>query len=330
MKTLLKLVVFLLALCIGLTACGSTDTPAPVYSDPTDPTEIVRDYGELTILFTGDIRNVFAGDEIQSHIGYAALAAYRDALKKDGRHVILLDGGNAMSNEGAGAVEQGKTLAGIIDSVGYDFRVVGGDELSYGMDAFLKLTDEMESCTYLSANLVTEQTGEPVFQPHAIVECDGIRVGIVAITSPTARDTLDDSRYGFSQGSQKEDFFSAVQNAINGAVDAGADYVVAIGNLGTNPDDTPWTSAEVIANTTGLSLFLDCGSGSVLEGATVRDLDNYEIPVCAAGSDFAYVGKITLNLNDGSSKVELLQALTGEDKSIAKAAGALSQALENE
>lgn len=328
MRKFRNLFAFALAACLILAGCGGEE-PAPVYTYPTEPTQQPQDLGEVTILFTGKAQNVFEQNETRGEIGYAALAAYRDMLEDDDQTVILVDGGGAFSNQAAGAVKNGRTLADLIGSVGYDIRVPGRDEMTYGIEAFVSLTEKMENGTYLSCNLV-DGAGETVFEPYVILECGAVKVGFVGITTPRAAETLEDDAYGFGQGSSKDDFYAAIQDAIDAAGDAGAEYVIAVGNLGTDPMDTPWTSAEVIANTTGLSAFLDSGSGAVREGNPVQDLDNYEIPVCSVGSAFNYVGKITLDLNDGSVEVELLTELEDEDKTIAQAAADLAEELKKE
>lgn len=326
MRRVRNLLIFALAACLLLGGCGGEE-PSPVYTQPTEESREFQDLGALTILFTGDIQNVFAGNKNRGEIGYAALAAYREALEDEGHTVVLIDGGNAFFKNGPGAVKNGKTLAQLIGAVGYDIRVPGEAEFSYGMKECQALMEEMKDSSYISCNLVNA-TGATVFDPYVIVDCGGIKVGFVGITTPHAADTLGDEGYSFSQGFSKDDFYSAVQDAIDAASDAGAEYIIAVGNLGTDPMDTHWTSAEVIANTTGLSAFLDSRSGGVLEGETVKDLDNYEIPVCAPGSEFAYVGRITLDLNDGTVAVELLTKLEDEDSRIAKSAADLMKDLD--
>ena len=325
MRKLRNLFVLCLAACLLLTACSGGDTPAPVYTDPPEETREAKDLGEVTVLFTGNVQNVFEKNEIRGEIGYAAVAAYRKSLEDDDRRVILVDGGNAIVHENAGAVKKGKTLAELIGSVGYDVRVVGETELTYGVTDFQALTEKMDGCAHLSCNLV-DGAGELVFAGYEIIECGDVKVGFVGITTPHAVDTLNDEAYGFCQGTSKEEFFAAVQDVIDAASNAGAEYVIAVGALGTDPLDSPWTCAEIIANSTGLTAFLDCGGG-VLEGETVTDLDNYEIPVCAVGAEFNYLGEITLNLNDGSMEVELLTELGEENSTVAKAAADLAKEL---
>lgn len=314
MRKLRNVCVAVLAACLLLSACG-TEEPAPVYDTPTEESRTVRDFGKLTILFTADLNNVFAQDTVQGSIGYAALAEYRDQLEDAGHTVVLIDGGDAFSNEGAGLIKDGKTLADLIGAVEYDIRVPGEGEFSFGKDRFLSLSDHMADCTYISCNWM-DSTGAAVLDSYVIVECGSIKIGFVGITTPYAADALASDGFDFCQGSRRQDFYDAIQDAIDEASDAGADYVIAVGHLGTDPMDTPWTSAEVIANTTGLTAFLDSHSGAVLEGNTVKDLDNYEIPVCAVGSDFWYVGQITLDLNDGTVEVELLTDLKDQDKTV--------------
>lgn len=305
-----SILLLIAVLCLSLVAC--TDDGDSGVQETTLPgeTEAPVIEGELVILFTGDVNGVFQSYDGPGHIGYAALAEYRDQLEDEGYTVVLIDGGDAYS---AGD-EYAQNLQEIIDAVGYDIRVPGEQELAGGVDKFLELTEESRA-VYLGCNLIDGETGGIALDAYTIVDCGEFSVGFVGITTPKA-DT------------DAQVFYDTVQQAIDDAADAGAAYVVAVGHLGTDPTDSPWTSAEVIANTTGLCAFLDCHSGSLLEGNIVTDMDDFEIPVCAVGSEFCYVGRIDLDLGTGTAEVELLDILDGEDSRVKVLADDLSAAME--
>ena len=69
-----------------------------------------------------------------------------------------------------------------------------------------------------------------------------------------------------------------------GAREAGADYVVAMAHLGDEISCSPWTSSEVIANTTGIDALLDGHAHSLLEQEAVQNAAGED--VLALGSDY--------------------------------------------
>lgn len=305
MRKSLSLLLLIAVLCLCFAGCGN-DTVEPVQTtlpEETDPPVIE---GELVILFTGSNNSVFQSDDGPGHIGYAALTAYREQLEKEGYTVVLIDGGDAYN---AGD-EYAPDLQEIIDAAGYDIRVPGDQELAQGVDRFLELT-ELSDAAYIDCDL----SGDAQLDAYTIVECGEFSVGFVGITAP--EEDVDPT-----------EFYDTFQQAIDDAADAGADYVVAVGHLGTDPGDSPWTSTEVIANTTGLCAFLDCHSGGLLDGDIVTDMDDFEIPVCAVGSDFCYVGRIDLDLGAGTVEVEILEDFEDEDSQVKALAEDLAAAME--
>lgn len=282
---------------------------------PDETTIPVVVLGELVILFTGELKNIYGSDTAQGQLGYAALAEYRDQLEDEGYDVILIDGGESLGREGAAVFENGNALWDIVNATAYNIRVPGVLELSEGVEALEERSEQLTGCTYVSCNLIDVTSGSALFDPYAIVDVGDLKIGFVGITSPAAAEYVNDD-YDLCQGSEGTELYDAVQQAIDDATDAGAEYVIAVGNLGTDPGDSPWTSSEIIANTTGIVAFLNCGSGSVIEGNVVADKDDFEIPVCAVGSEFNYVGCVELNLNDGTATVTLLDELDEEDRQI--------------
>lgn len=303
-------------LLLGLIGCGTEDTAPQTTAqpDPTDKTAV--DLGELVVLYTSDLNGIYAREEARGRIGYSALAAYAAELEDAGHTVVLIDGGDAFEG---GSVD----LMEIADTAGYDIRVPGELELAQGVGTLLN-TAEDAGAVYICCNLIDQTTGDPVFEPYTMVMVGDVQVAFVGITTPAAE---VDGNYDLCGGADPQAFYDRVQQAVDGAADAGADYVIAVGHLGTDMADSPWTSVEIIANTTGLAAFLDGHSGAVLEGYAVTDKDDFEIPVCAVGSEFCYVGRVNLYLNDGTVNMVLLNALDGENSKVQKLVDELTEAM---
>ena len=67
------------------------------------------------------------------------------------------------------------------------------------------------------------------------------------------------------------EFYGKMQEAVNEMKSKGADYIVALGHLGDEGITDGWSSRELIANTTGIDLFLDGHAHSFLSGDTVKN-----------------------------------------------------------
>lgn len=108
------------------------------------------------------------------------------------------------------------------------------------MDTFFMLTENADF-PYLSANFTDLETGEKPFDGYTIIETDEAKIGFVGITTP---ETPTSSRpsyfmndngeyiYGFCGGGGGSELYAAVQEAVDGALSDGADYIVVLGHMG--------------------------------------------------------------------------------------------------
>ena len=97
-----------------------------------------------------------------------------------------------------------------------------------------------------------------------------------------------------------------MQNAID-AASAEADYVIALGHLGVDESSQPWTSREVIANTTGLDAFIDGHSHTTIPMEEVTDEGGNTVILTQTGSYLDAVGQMTIAA-DGTITTQLLTA----------------------
>ena len=241
-----KLLAVLLALTMLLGVSALAEESAPLFQQ------------DVMILFTSDVH---CG--IESNFGYAGLAMVRDAYKNAGYHVLLVDNGDSIQGEPVGTMTTGEANVKLMNAVGYDIATMGNHEFDYGMDRFFELS-KMANFPYISCNF--NKGGELQFAPYVIKEFDGVKIAFVGITTPKTltsstpkyfQDENGNFIYGFFEDETGEGLYNAVQKAVDDARAEGASIVIAMAHLGNEAECSPYTYADVIANTTGIDALLD-------------------------------------------------------------------------
>ena len=289
MKRIFGLVLALLVLLTGA-ACAESAEPA-----------LAQD---VVVLFTSDVH---CG--IDQGFGYAGLVAVRESMEAAGNHVLLVDNGDAIQGEPIGTMTTGEAIIDLMNAVGYDIAVPGNHEFDYGMDRFLELTGKA-NFPYISANF--NKDGELVFVPYVIREFDGVKIAVVGVTTPKTltsstpkyfQDEDGNFVYGFMQDETGEKLYAAVQSAVDAARAEGAAYVVVLGHLGNEDACSPWTYADVIANTTGIDAFLD-GHSHDTDQVEMLNKDGETVLRSACGTKMAGVGCLRIG-KDGKLSTDL-------------------------
>lgn len=274
---------------------------------------------DAVILYTNDVH--CAIDD------YSYLAAYAAQLETEGYEVVIIDAGDAIQGEIIGTQTEGSAVIDIMNEVGYDYAVPGNHEFDYGMDVFLDLSsDDNSNFEYLCSNFIDLRTNENVFDSYEIIELNGEKIAILGITTPETytkstpayfQDENGTIIYGFSQNN----FYETIQNAIDSAKAEGAQRVIAVGHLGIEGTTEGWKSTDVIANTTGIDVFIDAHSHEVIQSAVYKNQLNEEVMLSSTGTKLAYFGCLTLN-EDGTEETELIVPETVNVDSSEEARGA--------
>ncbi|MCD8133839.1 MAG: bifunctional metallophosphatase/5'-nucleotidase [Clostridiales bacterium] len=262
----------------------------------------------VTILYTNDIHTYIDGD-----LTYSMVAAYRDSLDD----ALLVDAGDHLQGTAYGGMDNGESIIKIMNAAGYDLATLGNHEFDYGMEGALNAI-EWADFPYVSCNFYHVEdgvAGENVLDSYQVFEVNGIRIAFVGITTPESlskstpkyfQDEDGNFIYGIAGGTDGSELYAYVQEAIDAAAEE-ADYVIALGHLGVDPSSVPWTSEEVIANTTGLDAFIDGHSHTTMEAEYVTDLDGNEVLLTQTGCYFSALGEMTIS-SDGVITTELLTA----------------------
>ena len=273
---------------------------------------------DVVVLYTNDVHTYIdnnVGEGNENGLTYSKVAAYKDSLD----NALLVDAGDHIQGTAYGSMDKGATIIELMNAAGYDVATLGNHEFDYDMEGALAAI-EAADFPYVSCNFYHEENGvkgDNVLDSYVVFEVNGVKIAFVGITTPESftkstpayfQDDAGNYIYGIAGGEDGSELYEAVQAAID-AASAEADYVIGLGHLGVDPSSKPWTSEEVIANTTGLDAFIDGHSQTTMEMQEVADAEGNTVVLTQTGEYLNALGQMTISA-DGTITTQLL---TGED-----------------
>lgn len=302
-----KYIAVLIAVCMVFALCACTvaevvttpePTPLPTPTPtPTPSPEPEPEYEPVYVLYTNDVH--CAAD---SGVGYDGITYVRQALRAIGGEVLLADCGDFVHGGLIGTLSDGAAVIDMMNRAGYDVAVPGNHEFGYGMNRFFELVN-MAEFPVVSANF-TDDSDALILAPYVIIERGGRRIAFVGATTPETfltanpRSFMDEEGnyvFGFCQDSDGQKLYDAVQSAVDAARYDGADTVIVLAHLGIELQSSPWTSGELITNTTGIDAVLDGHSHSVIEQEVVRNADGEEVILSSTGTGLQNLGCLVID-----------------------------------
>ena len=286
------------------------------------------DKADVTILYTNDVHTYI--DNKSPKPTYAAIAALKKSIEDTGRDVLLVDAGDHIQGTAYGSMDDGATIIELMNEAGYDLATPGNHEFDYGMARAKAIIKEADF-PYVSCNWVDLRTGLRVLPAVKLFPAGGKWIAFVGITTPESFTKSTPAYfmnakqtkyiYDILGGDDGRKLYDAVQKAIYKAKTLGADIIIGLGHLGVDPSSSPWTSEEVIANTTGFDAFIDGHSHTVMENKQVYDAAGKAVTLTQTGSYLANVGKMTI-AEDGAITTELISTADVSDAAVAATAEA--------
>ncbi|MDF7672070.1 bifunctional UDP-sugar hydrolase/5'-nucleotidase [Lactobacillus sp. ESL0701] len=153
---------------------------------------------KLVFLHSSDIHGYLLATDYQDSTNYKApfgLSRVASVIKAQqakygAENVIVTDAGDCLQGAPLASYVHAadtkialKEYTASYNTIGYDARVLGNHDFNYGQD-YLKYYLAQNTAPMLNANILNEQTGEPAFgQAYRIIEKQGIKVGIIGITT---------------------------------------------------------------------------------------------------------------------------------------------------
>ncbi|MBQ9988983.1 MAG: bifunctional metallophosphatase/5'-nucleotidase [Clostridia bacterium] len=275
---------WVLALCLFVLGCGA-NVPAPTNT------------ADIVILHTNDVHS-----RVDDNLGYAAVKTVKESEISAGNHVLLLDAGDALHGLPIANLSEGRDIVQIMNAVGYSAMVPGNHDFNYGTAMLLELSEEMDF-PLLSCNFLKGST--PVFTGHAVFEFEGVRVGVIGVSTPetaTKTNPLNVEGHTFSEA----DLVSVVQKSIRAAQKEGAQYIVLLTHLGLDEESKPFRTSDLVSQLTDVTVVIDGHSHTELpEGLTVQDKEGQNVLIAQTGDYLTSIGKVTIH-TDGTVTAQLI------------------------
>lgn len=274
---------FLFVLTLLFVACNEDNIKDTTPDLPTKP---------IVILYENDVHCTVDG--------YPFLVSMRKEYQTTTNYVSTVSCGDFASGGLVGAISKGEQIVKIMNYVGYDAIALGNHEFDYGVPQMFNITDSLDA-PVLCANLKNVQTDEFSYQAYHIVSYGDVDIAYIGFTTTTSGTvtSLSDEQGNPLYSLMREDFYINAQHFIDEARSKGADYVIALSHLGDSQKGIHPNSTGLITNTTGLDAVIDGHDHHVIEESFINDKDGKPVLLTSSGTNFQYIGKLTIDTNGG-------------------------------
>lgn len=278
--------------------------------------------GQLVVLHTNDIHGYFEADVENGHLGIDAVAAVKQYYESLGANVLLLDAGDFSQGHTLVNYSKGLSAVEFMNAAGYDAVSLGNHELDYGYDNMVRLVEAAEFAV-LDANILSKETGTPMFDSNELFEFDGMKVGVFGLDTPetqTKASPLNVKKITFLSN---EELFACAKNQVDALKAAGCDYIICIGHLGVDEESAGNRSTDLLEKVDGIDLFVDGHSHTAFENGTMVN----DTLVVSTGN---YLNNLGVVVYDGANTTATLISAADYAGERDAGVGALVQARANE
>ena len=210
----------------------------------------------VKILGTSDVHGrvvpwSYASDTEDKSGSYAQLSTLINQRRKENKNVILVEVGDAIQDNSidlfALTLEDAKNhpIPKVLNYMKYDVFVPGNHEFNFGMPVLNEILNDIKA-KKLAANLYYKD-GKRYLQPTTIIQKDGVKIGIIGLTTPMSAKFEEDTGNlkDYKYVSIIEETKKQVKNLKAKKVDA----IVAVAHMGIeNENNIPETGLRDLAN----------------------------------------------------------------------------------
>ena len=247
----------------------------------------------------------------------------KSQMAEEGNAVFLIDDGDSIQGGVFGSLTKGDAIIHLMNDVGYDLAIPGNHEFDYGAARFLELESKADF-PYICCNFDDIISDEIVLNSYVIREIGGKKIGFIGVVTPLTsstsapanfKDENGNYKYGFLRTDDGAELYKRIQAAVDAVHAEGVDYTFLIAHLGIEEIIKPFTSVDVIRNTTGIDVVLDGHSHSTVPMELVKNKDREDVVLTQTGTQFKSIGKLTID-QSGRINTELITEVPEKDEEI--------------
>ncbi|NLB29769.1 MAG: hypothetical protein GX823_06055, partial [Clostridiales bacterium] len=193
--------------------------------------------GVVTIVHTNDVHS---NVDVEPYT-----KGYVDALRAEGKNVVLVSAGDAFKGTAFASMTDGLDVATVMNMTGYDMFTMGNHEQMLNIEKFKKIADKAQF-PMLAANLSSEwRVALPEIKDYVIKEFGGTKIAFIGITYPP-----------YEEGSV-ENIITSAQRAKAAAEAEGASVFIAVTHLGIKDADAAIRSTYLAEKCPWLTAIID-------------------------------------------------------------------------
>jgi len=249
---------------------------------------------EVTFLFWGDrhSRNLPSHEVIDGAVvevgGAGALSGMVNALRDDDPRTLVFVTGGEFGGAPISVLTKGVSQVKLLNSIGIDAMIPGEHEYDYG---WRSLQEVMAKANFpvLLANVINDETSEPLFVPDTMFILPGVKIGVIGLIDPDFKSAVIRSGVlgieGYEPAGYVREFVSRRRED--------CDILVALTCLDWEMDSLLAVESE------GLDIII--GRSDRIPSDSPRLVNN--VIIARSGADGKWLGRLSIEVDTGGGGI---------------------------
>lgn len=311
MKKSKKLLSLLLVFVMALALCGGA-----LADETAAPTGEMA--GQIVILHSNDVHGAISG--------YAKLAALKAEYEAKGAYVLTMDAGDYFQGTPYVSVSKGAAAVELMNLAGYDVSTLGNHEFDYGYE---NLTTVLKNAEYKVVAANIKYNGTAAFDANTVFTApDGTKIGVFGLDTPETATKANPAMIKGVTFTGGKDMYAIAQAQVDALKAQGCDLIVCLGHLGVDDESVGNRSTDLLAAVTGIDLFIDGHSHTVIDGND-NDYETGDAMLVSTGTAFAYIGVVIDNGGKLTSKLVPVTDDMAADETVKAKADAITKEIDD-